>query len=93
MKKLVGAIALTLFCTSFALAADDVMTLKAKNGDVKFDHKQHQQLKGVKCTACHEDAKGGKIAAMDKDWAHKTCKGCHEEKKQGPVKCGECHKK
>lgn len=92
MRKIVAAVVLTLFCSGFALGADTI-TLPAKNGDVKFDHKKHQSLKDVKCTSCHEDAKGGKIANLNKDWAHKTCKGCHEEKKQGPTKCSECHKK
>lgn len=93
MREILAAVVMTLMCACFAMAAGDTMTLPAKNGDVKFDHKKHQDMKGMTCTACHESAKGGKIAGLNKDWAHKTCKGCHEEKKQGPTKCGECHKK
>ena len=91
MKKLIAVAALTLFAANLALAAD-VMTLPAKNGNITFNHKKHQDtLKD--CKICHESETGGKIAALGKDWAHKTCKGCHEEKKAGPTKCGECHKK
>ena len=94
MQRLIAAIALTLFCAGTVAAADDaVVVLPAKNGNVTFPHKKHQEMKEMLCTACHETAKGGKIAALGKDWAHKTCKGCHDEKKMGPSKCGECHKK
>jgi len=92
MKRLVSAVALTVFCAATALAAD-VMTLPAKNGNVAFNHKAHQdKLKGD-CKKCHDKAAPGKIEGFGKDIAHKTCKGCHEEGKAGPTKCGECHKK
>ena len=93
MKSIIAAIALTLFCAGFATADDAVVVLPAKNGNITFPHKKHQDMKEMACTTCHETDKGGKIAALGKDWAHKTCKGCHEEKKMGPTKCGECHKK
>lgn len=90
MKKIIAAVALTLICAVAAMAAD-VITLPAKNGNVTFNHKQHQEsLKD--CKICHEKGPG-KIEGFGKDFAHKTCKGCHEEKKAGPTKCGECHKK
>ena len=90
MKKIIAAVALTLICAVAAMAAD-VITLPAKNGNITFEHKKHQdRLKD--CKLCHENAPG-KIEGLGKDWAHKTCKGCHEEKKAGPTKCGECHKK
>jgi hypothetical protein len=93
MKLILAAAALSLAFGGAALA-DDVISLPAKNGNVPFPHKKHQEVKLEKgCTACHETDKGGKIAGLGKDWAHKTCKGCHEEMKKGPVKCGECHKK
>ena len=67
------------------------MDLPAKNGNVSFNHKKHQDA--IKdCKACHATEKGGKIEGFGKDFAHKTCKGCHETKKAGPTKCGECHK-
>ena len=92
MKKFVAVVALGMFCATAAFAADDI-TMKAKNGDVKFAHKKHQELtKAEGCKACHEKAPG-KIEGWGKDAAHKQCKGCHETKKAGPTKCGECHKK
>ena len=90
MKRLVAAAILTAFCAGSALAAD-VITLSAKNGNVSFPHKKHQELL-KDCKVCHEKGPG-KIEGFGKDWAHKNCKGCHAEKKAGPTKCGECHKK
>jgi flavoprotein len=91
LKKTIAAVMLTLFCSALAMAADDVITLPAKNGNVTFTHKKHQEaLKD--CKLCHEKAPG-KIEGLGKDWAHKTCKGCHAEKNAGPTKCGDCHKK
>ncbi|ABQ28264.1 cytochrome c7 [Geotalea uraniireducens] len=90
MKKIIAAVALTIFAAGTALAADTI-TLPAKNGNVTFNHKMHQDtLKD--CKICHEKGPG-KIEGFGKELAHKTCKGCHEEKKAGPTKCGECHKK
>jgi cytochrome c553 len=90
MKKLIVAVALTMLSAGAAMAADTI-TFAAKNGDVSFNHKKHQEsLKD--CKACHE--KGlGKIEGFGKDWAHKSCKGCHVAKSAGPTKCAECHKK
>ncbi|RNC70666.1 MAG: cytochrome C [Desulfuromonadales bacterium] len=90
MKKLIAVAAFTLLAAGAALAAD-TMSLPAKNGNVEFNHKKHQQLVGD-CKACHEKGPG-KIEGFGKDWAHKNCKGCHEQKGAGPTKCGECHKK
>ena len=92
MKKMLVAAALLLVSAGFAQAHDKVVIMKAKNGDVSFDHKKHKGVKGD-CKACHETEAGGKIAGRSKDWAHKTCKGCHEEMKKGPTTCGGCHKK
>jgi len=90
LKRIIAAVMLTLFCAATAMAADTI-TLPAKNGNVTFDHKKHQEsLKD--CKVCHEK-EPGKIEGLGKDWAHKTCKGCHAEKNAGPTKCGECHKK
>jgi opacity protein-like surface antigen len=90
MKKIIAAVALTLVCAVAAMAAD-VITLPAKNGDVTFNHKKHQEaLKD--CKVCHEKGPG-KIEGFGKDLAHKSCKGCHTEKNAGPTKCGDCHKK
>ncbi len=90
MKKIIVAVSLVLFGAASVMAAD-VMTLPAKNGNVTFDHKKHQELL-KDCKICHEKGPG-KIEGFGKDWAHKTCKGCHAEKNAGPTKCGECHNK
>lgn len=90
MKRIISAIVLTLFASSMAMAADTII-LPAKNGNITFPHKQHQELL-KDCKKCHEKGPG-KIEGFGKDFAHKSCKGCHEEMKKGPTKCGECHKK
>ena len=90
MKKIVIAMIATIAFAGTVFAAD-VIDLPAKNGNVSFPHKMHQE-KLKDCKLCHEKAPG-KIEGFGKDWAHKTCKGCHETKKAGPTKCGECHKK
>ena len=90
MKRIITAVVLTLFTAGISLAAD-TMSLPAKNGNVAFNHKQHQEtLKN--CTPCHEKG-AGKIEGFGKDLAHKSCKGCHEEMKKGPTSCSGCHKK
>lgn len=90
MKNLIIAAMLVAFATSAAFAAD-VVVLKAKNGDITFNHKAHQDtLKD--CKICHGDAKPAKME-LDKEKAHALCKECHTTKGQGPTKCGECHKK
>ncbi|HEX9024675.1 MAG TPA: cytochrome c7 [Geobacteraceae bacterium] len=91
MKKIIAVLAVSIFVSGVALAAD-VMTFPAKMGNVTFNHKGHQErLKD--CKLCHASEAGGKIEGFGKDWAHKTCKGCHQEKGAGPTKCGDCHKK
>ena len=89
MKKLIVAAAMVAFAASSALAADTVV-MKAKNGDVTFNHKAHGAAGG--CKACHGEGAPGKLT-LGKDAAHKLCKGCHETKKAGPTKCVDCHKK
>jgi flavoprotein len=90
MKKIMVALAFTLMSAAMVQAAD-TMTLPAKNGNVTFNHKKHQET--VKqCKACHEKGPG-KIEGFGKEFAHKTCKGCHAEKGAGPTVCGDCHKK
>ncbi len=94
MNRMIAVVALSLLCTGLAYAAGSaVVQLPAKNGNVTFPHKMHQEMKEMACTKCHETDQGGKIADLGKDWAHKTCKGCHTEMGKGPVKCNECHKK
>lgn len=90
MKNLVIVAMLVAFAAGSALAADTV-TIEAKNGNVTFNHKAHQD-KLKDCKICHGDAKPGKIE-LDKEKAHALCKDCHTKGGQGPTKCGDCHKK
>jgi predicted CXXCH cytochrome family protein len=90
MKKIVIAMFALAAFAGTAVAAD-VIELPASKGNVSFPHKKHQEML-KDCTKCHAKAPG-KIAELDKDWAHKTCKGCHTEMKKGPTSCGACHKK
>ena len=90
MKKLLAIIVVVLFTGAPVFAADSV-TLKAKAGDVTFNHKVHGSTVG--CTACHGPNTPGKLTLGGKDAAHQLCMGCHKEKKAGPAKCFECHKK
>jgi hypothetical protein len=90
MKRIVAVVVLLLFVAAPVMAADTV-TLKAKNGDVTFNHKVHGEKVG--CKACHPEATPAKLTLGGKDPAHKLCQGCHTEKKAGPTKCMECHKK
>jgi hypothetical protein len=89
-------VAATVAFSSTALAAAPTapITLPAKPGDVKFDHKVHA---AQKCTACHKDDKGGDIEGfgkdVNKDKAHATCHACHKKEGKGPQKCADCHKK
>jgi hypothetical protein len=89
MKKLFVAAMLVAFAATTTFAADTV-TLKAKNGDVTFNHKVHGEKLG--CVACHGEGTPVKLE-LDKDKAHGLCLDCHKTKAAGPTKCGECHKK
>ncbi len=89
MKRILAGVLMVAFAATTAVAADTVV-MKAKNGDVTFNHKAHSA--SGDCKACHGEGTPGKLT-LGKDAAHKLCKGCHEAKKQGPMKCGECHKK
>jgi predicted CXXCH cytochrome family protein len=94
VKVFISMFILLIFVAVSAFAAD-VMTFPAKNGDVTFNHKKHQEV--VKdCKACHAK-KIGKIEGFGKDMAHKLCIDCHKakskEKVKAPVACKDCHKK
>ena len=89
MKKMLTIALMLAFTAGIAIASDTVV-MKAKNGDVTFNHKDHSAA--MDCKVCHGDAKPGKVE-LDKDAAHALCKDCHTKKAAGPTKCGECHKK
>jgi len=92
MKKISAVVAM-LAVTAFAGAAFavDLIEYPSAFGKVTFPHVKHVTLL-KDCAKCHSGTPG-KIAEMNKDWAHKTCKGCHVEMKKGPVGCKDCHKK
>ena len=91
MNKLFVAVVAAFAFAGVAVAADSI-TFNAKNGNVTFPHKAHSDKK-IACTACHADAKGGKIEGFGKDKAHGLCVECHKKEAKGPQKCAECHKK
>ena len=94
MKKFAVVVVLLMFVAApLAAVAADTVTLKAKMGDVTFNHKAHGEKAG--CKACHTAEPPAKFAIGGKDPGHKLCGGCHAEKKAGPqpTKCMECHKK
>ena len=90
MKKVLAIVLMVLFVVASVAVAEDMMTMKAKTGDVTFNHKVHGDSVG--CPACHGEGTPGKLT-LGKDAAHKLCKGCHDTKKSGPTKCMDCHKK
>lgn len=95
MKVLLSmAVAATLFVASAAVAAAPAkpVVLPAKSGAVTFNHAGAGH-KALACETCHADAKGGKIAGLDKDKGHAMCHECHKKEAKGPQKCAECHKK
>ena len=92
MKKVVSVLAATAFVAvmfSAVMAADNVYTYEAKNGNVTFDHDLHKKAAGS-CVKCHEGAPGP--IDVDKSLGHGLCKDCHKDM-GGPTKCNECHKK
>ncbi len=90
MKKMLVMIILAVFVAAAFAHAADTITMKAKTGNVTFNHKAHGDAQT--CKPCHGDGTPGKLA-LGKDVAHKLCKGCHDSKKAGPTKCMDCHKK
>ena len=46
----------------------------------------------LSCSECHKAKDDPRQLELTATY-HKRCRGCHMKKKQGPVTCGECHKK
>lgn len=91
MRKLVVAALVVLFAAAIGIAAQEVYTYEARNGNVTFDHQKHIAWVDNNCAACHGEGTPGAIA-IDKDAAHgAACKDCHVEMAKGPTRCGECH--
>ena len=95
MKKIVALIAALTFVGSVSAmaAGPESITLNAKNGNVTFPHKKHQEDLKIACKECHGDKPGVKIEGFGKDKAHALCKECHAKKNPDAAKCGYCHKK
>ena len=74
MKRILAGVLMVAFAATTAVAADTVV-MKAKNGDVTFNHKAHSA--SGDCKACHGEGTPGKLT-LGKDAAHKLCKGCHD---------------
>jgi opacity protein-like surface antigen len=87
MRILAGAVMIA--CVATTTVAADTVVMQAKNGNVTFNHAAHNAR--LECKVCHPGGKPGKID-INKATAHRLCKGCHESK-QGPTKCGDCHRK
>jgi len=109
MKKgliTIGIIASFLFSVLAATGsfAADVVTLKASNGNVTFNHKKHLEAAGNDCLKCHHTWKKGETsgklcvechkdkaegkALSAKDAFHKDCQGCHKQLKEAKKPAG-----
>ena len=87
----------------------DKVMLKAKNGDVPFNHTKHAKDLKIECKTCHHNMgktpekmacqdchkpEKGEVASL-KEAGHGSCLKCHKEKQgsAAPVACKDCHKK
>jgi len=61
---------------------------EASNGNVTFTHGAHADT--VACSTCHGEGTPSAFG-IEKDIAHKLCKGCHKDGGAGPTACRECH--
>lgn len=107
MNRILGiAVAAILFAAGSALAAapagkvtvtGNTEAAKEKQGPVAFPHDKHA---AQKCTACHADEKGGKVAGgLDMKKGHEMCQKCHldtakaDASKKALGACTNCHAK
>jgi hypothetical protein len=105
---LLAVIVLGPLAASAAAAPATALTMKAKPGDVTFNHGKHA---AQKCQTCHGDGQPGKLGCINtasggkvcpgsggaeptrKDFFHAVCIDCHKKETKGPTKCADCHKK
>ena len=71
-------------------SAPPMVTYKATNGNVSFNHQQHAA--NHPCSSCHPAGTPAKVV-LGKDKAHQLCKECHQQQGAGPTQCTGCHKK
>ena len=51
-----------------------------------------ESSEGTPCADCHQPYRHPEAMNLSRAY-HKQCKGCHLSQGQGPIFCGECHKK
>jgi len=88
--------------TAAAVVGGGDLTFKPENANpVTFSHDQHVTLKGLKCSACHNNGmfhmvKGSDQMDMSKFTKGQFCGHCHNGAQAFDVKdktgCGRCHK-
>ena len=66
------------------------VTYQSSQGKVTFPHADHASR--LACSQCHQSDPPGKIA-VDKTFAHGTCRACHQNSGAGPTACRNCHVK
>jgi len=71
-------------------AIPDIVTYQSFQGIVTFPHADHASR--LACSLCHQSDPPEKIA-VDKSFAHGTCRACHQNSGAGPTACRNCHVK
>ncbi len=66
------------------------IVLDASYGKVTFPHATHAEA--YECSICHKEA-SPEAFGINKEIAHKLCKGCHKDEGAGPTGCKGCHVK
>jgi len=93
----VGFVLSTLIASG-AFAAKDEIVFNASNGNVTFNHKNHNETLKIDCLKCHHTWQKGDTTGQlckechkaqkegnipsAKDALHKDCRGCHDEAKK-----------
>lgn len=70
--------------------AQDEIVLEASYGNVTLPHAMHAEA--YDCSTCHGESTPTAFE-LDKETAHKVCKGCHKDEGAGPTGCKGCHVK
>ena len=81
MKLILAALLTTIMFSAAAYAEKETIVLPAKNGNVEFDHKKHQEML-KSCMPCHEKAPG-KIEVLGKEFGHKPVGDVMRKERQG----------
>ncbi len=54
--------------------------------------REEESSEDRRCADCHGLADEGGRPGLRKAY-HRNCRGCHLERRQGPIVCGECHRR